>query len=487
MRDRLVRFAAFGLALTSYWALSGCGASPSDPGQPEAAHRDIPSALPDAWNDGLRLTTLTDQDPAPDVVEVSLEAGIHRVEIAPGKSVEAWTYAGVSPGPLIRAKVGDTLKVHFRNQLPEATTIHWHGLEVPADQDGAGQAGSEIPAGASFDYEFPLLHAGTYWYHPHLNSAAQVWRGLYGALIVEDPNEPALGQELTLLLHDVELDPNTGELAPADAQGELGRFFGHEGSTLLVNGRVLPTLRAYPGSSLRLRIINASNSRYYRLAVEGHRLTRVAGDSGFSEQSQQVDDVLLTPGERTELVLTIAAPAGSTLRLRSTPYARFVCGPGCGDSEDLMSIQVVAGQGQSVSVPAQLASIEPIDLRDASSRELVLSEVTRAGVTALAINDHVHGQDDLMLRASVGSTELWTVKNATDYDHPFHLHGFRFQLLEVDGRAPPLREWKDTANVPAKTQLRFAVHFDARPGMWMFHCHILDHADLGMMGMLQVE
>lgn len=442
-------------------------------------------SLPERWNEQVALQSAVDLDPAERVVKVELEARVHRVEIAPGHSVEAWTYAGSSPGPVLRAKVGDTLRVHFTNNLPEATTIHWHGVEVPAAQDGPGLPGTEIEPGKSFDYEFKLLHSGTYWYHPHLNSAEQVWRGLYGALIVDSADEPDFGQELILLLHDVELDESTRELAPAAAQGDLGRFFGHEGHTLLVNGRVAPTIRVYPGSTLRMRVINTSISRYYRLAIDGHTLTRIAGDSELVERPQQRNDVLLVPGERAELMVTAQGAPNTQVKVRSLPYNRFIC-EGCDESDDLFSIALEQGAGTTRTAPASFARIEPIDISMATRRDLIFGETTRNGITALAINGRVHGQDTLTIEAHAGATEQWVVKNESDYDHPFHLHGFRFQVLEQSGLTPPVREWKDTVNIAARTQMRMAVQFDDRAGMWMFHCHILDHAEIGMMGMLHL-
>lgn len=444
------------------------------------------ASLPEGWDQELALTRALDRDPAPNVVDVELDARVSRVEVAPGREIEAWTYAGQSPGPLLRAKVGDTLRVHFTNNLPEPTTIHWHGLEVPADQDGAGEHGSTVAPGETFHYQFTLRHAGTYWYHPHYNSTEQVWRGLYGALIVDDQVEPELGDELTLLLHDLDFDQASGEIDSTDELGELGRFFGNEGHTLLVNGRVQPTAFVHPGSTLRLRVINTSVSRYYRLAIEGQKLTRVAGDSGFSERAQLLDDVLLVPGQRSELMLSVPADASGELLMRALPHARFLCAD-CGEGADLMRFAVVPGSGQTRMPPASLARIEPIDTSAASQRTLTLSQTTREGHTALAINDHAYGYDTLMLHAHVNSTELWTIVNDTDYDHPFHLHGFRFQVRSEAGRAPAVGEWRDTTNVAARTKVELAVFFDDRPGSWMFHCHILDHAELGMMGMLHVE
>lgn len=442
------------------------------------------TSLPEAFDKELAPTLLTDLDPAPDVVEVELEARVADVELTPGQRVSAWTYNGVLPGPLLRAREGDLVRVHFTNRLPEATTIHWHGLEVPADQDGAGHHGTVIEPGASFSYAFRVPHAGTYWYHPHVNSASQVWHGLYGPLVVEARSEPDLGDEVTLVLSD--LNSANGQVSPSAEQGDLGRFFGHEGSRLLVNGRELPTLRAHPGSTLRLRVINAAISRFFRFAIDGHTLERVAGDSGFSERPQRVNDWVLAPGERSEFVVTLAGAAGETLHVRTLTYNRFMCGGDCGEAHDLMQIALEAGTGRTAQVPAELASIVPIDIRGAATRTLELGEQTRDGKTYLSLNGRVHGQDTLEFDAAVGATEVWELKNTTEYDHPFHLHGFRFQVLEQGGRAPAIREWTDTLDMVAKTTARIAVRYDDRPGAWMFHCHILDHADLGMMGVLHV-
>jgi FtsP/CotA-like multicopper oxidase with cupredoxin domain len=204
------------------------------------------------------------------------------------------------------------------------------------------------------------------------------------------------------------------------------------------------------------------------------------------QTSEQVDDVLLVPGERSELLFTPEGEAGAQLTLRALPHERFVCG-GCGTTEDLMTFRLMPGTGITKQAPLRLAVIEAIDTRAAREQNLVLSETTHNGETALAINDHVHGVDPLMLHATVGQTEVWTIENETDYDHPFHLHGFRFQVLEQNGRNPSSRAWKDTVNVVAGQRVRFAVSYDDRPGMWMFHCHILSHAELGMMGMLHLE
>ncbi len=439
----------------------------------------------EGWDQEVSLSELRDEDPAEKVVKVTLEARLSSVEIEPGHPVALWTYNGTLPGPLIRVQVGDTLRVHFTNHLPEPTTVHWHGLEVPADMDGAGLDHGVVAPGASFDYEFVVPHAGTYWYHPHVNSSAQVWRGLYGALVVEDAREPDLGAETVLVLSDISYDED-GELTSPETHGSLGDFFGREGESLLVNGRVLPKLRARRGDALRLRVVNAAISRYFLLQVEGHTLTRVGGDGGLLARPDPRSALLLVPGERADLVLVPNAEVGTKLIMRAAPYSRFTCGESCAEERSLLEIEIEEGRGRSLILPATLRGIAELDLRAAAIQNIELTESDAQGGPVLGLNGHGYPDDPLELHALVGETQRWNLVNTTDYDHPFHLHGFRFQVLTRDGVAPEIAEWKDTLNLPPQTRAQIAVHFDDRPGMWMLHCHILDHAKIGMMGMLHL-
>jgi len=439
----------------------------------------------EGWDREVSRPELRDEDPAEKIVQVTLEARVSTIEIEPGHRVEAWTYNGTLPGPMIRVQVGDTLRVHFTNRLPEPTTIHWHGLEVPADMDGAGVDKGVVAKGASVDYEFVVPHAGTYWYHPHVNSSAQVWRGLYGALLVEDADEPDLGAETVLVLSDISYD-EAGEITSPETHGSLGDFFGREGETLLVNGRALPKLRARRGDALRLRVINAAISRYFLLQVEGHLLTRVGGDGGLLAEPDTRSELLLVPGERADIILVPHAEVGAKLVMRAAPYARFTCGEICAEEASLLEIAIVAGRGRPAILPAMLRKVPKLDLRDSSIRSIELTQGKVEGDPVLGLNGQGYPDDPLELHAVVGETQRWNLVNTTDYDHPFHLHGFRFQIVTLDGVAPEIAEWKDTLNLPAQSRAQIAIHFDDRPGMWMLHCHILDHAKIGMMGMLHL-
>lgn len=234
--------------------------------------------------------TAFDFNPDPDIVEVALVAHEQMVDFGTRTRTRVWAYNGGTPGPTIRGKVGDTLIVHFYNALPEETTIHWHGMEVPANMDGSNISQKAVQPGNYYRYEFKLLHAARFWYHPHIRTNVQVEKGLYGALLVEDPAEDQrLGLPETrhiLLLDDVLLDADgrVAEPFPADpAENATTQLNGREGNVLLVNGKTGQTAQLQRGVPQRLRIVNTSNARFMRVSIPGHTLYRIGGDGGLLE------------------------------------------------------------------------------------------------------------------------------------------------------------------------------------------------------------
>lgn len=440
---------------------------------------------PKGWDDAFSAPLAEDLSSDDKTLEVRLEAKLATLELLPGKQTQVWTYNGGIPGPLLRAKRGDKLIVHFTNNLPEPTTIHWHGVRVPAAMDGAGAHGSAIAPGESFRYEFELLDSGTFWYHPHVRSSAQVGFGLYGALLVDDGED--LGDDVVMVLSDIGISED-GTLVPGDVSGWFGDYFGRAGDTLLVNGRLNPTIKARVGAPQRWHIINAARSRYFLFNVPGQKLIRIGGDGGLIAHPVGVSELRLAPGERAELFIRPVAIEGGSIIVQSRDADAFHVGSTL-PPEDLFTLEVTGDKPWTAFPPiAQtLRTIQPIDTTNAITRTLELTEQpgTAGGQPTLGINGKPASAME-MLHAQVGTTEVWTVRNTTDYDHPFHLHGFFFQVLELGGKAPAVAEWKDTVNVPHQQTLRFAVTYDNRPGDWMFHCHILDHADLGMMAVLMV-
>lgn len=484
-------------AFSCCWILAGCSAgnlSTSREADSPGAAVDIPPAAlevtqPEGWADDLALTIPEDIHPDPDVLEIHLDARVVEMEIVPGFMTPVWSYGGSLPGPLIRGKVGDRVIVHFKNSLPEATSIHWHGLRVPNEMDGApGATQDPIAPGEEFTYDFLLEDAGTFWYHPHLNSAAQVGWGLYGPLVVDDPGDPEVfGDDLVLMFSDMSLNEK-GEFYPVDSGGAFSDLFGREGRILLVNGKVLPTLKVRKGKQQRWRIINAARTRYYSLHYHGDSMLRLGGDNGLAERSQQVGRIMLVPGERSDLVFTPPDEPGTESILHWYPTERGYGSTFSRPSEKMMRIQTVdESPVVPKTIPSYLREIVPIDTAGAREVHVDLTiAYSDEGDVVMGING-VDGRspshdDHAKIEAKMGETQIWRVTNTTDFAHPFHLHGFYFQVLD-DTRIP---EWKDTIDVPVNSEIRIAVRFDDRVGAWMFHCHILDHAELGMMGMLRI-
>lgn len=442
---------------------------------------DDPPAEPAGYQDDLALVEAPDENPDPDIVEVAIEARPAKVELLPGLSTEASTYNGLLPGPLIRVQRGNRLIVHFKNSLSEPTTIHWHGVRVPANMDGAPTSQDPVPPGGTFDYDFRVPDASLFWYHPHFDSTVQVSQGLYGPLLVDDPAEPrGLGDEVVLVLSDIDLRDDGG-LAPVPV-GPIFSEFGTEGNVILVNGRPRPRLLARAGLRQRWRIVNAARSRFFQLVLPGNSFERIGVDGGLLEAPQTSDKLVIAPGERVDVSIVPRGKPGADIVMQTVPYDRgYGTAFGVEPADVLVLHLDSAPPVTPAPLPGHLRTIEPIETSAAHPKKVTFGYAPDdAGV--YQVND---GGSDAMVSARVGDIDVWTVDNQTDWDHPFHLHGFFFQPLDDAGQ--PLHEWKDTLNVPAHQTGKFVVEYDDRPGDWMFHCHILEHADVGLMGMLMLS
>src|SRR5687767_4030670 len=422
-----------------------------------------------------------DAQPAPGraIVRVDLEAHEFDWELVAGRATRAWGYNAQVPGPVIEGRVGDVLEVHLVNSLSEPTTVHWHGLRVPAAMDGTDMAQHPIPPGGSFTYRFQLSDAGTFWYHPHSNETVQLERGLHGALIVRGPDEPQLDAERVLVLDDVSLD-STGQIKPLG--GFIERHDGRQGDTLLVNGCQQSVITMAAGQTERWRIVNAASARYVRLSIGGRPFTLLGTDGGLVTAPVTMSEALLTPGDRVDIAVGPFSE-GETIRVESLPYNRRTFKRS--RTELLATVHVGAVQPSHAVVPATLRHIEPLVTgRVEPTREVHLGvrPSLRTGVK-FVVNKEAHHRDKPV---RVGELQVWDVINDTLMDHPFHLHGFFFQVLEVNGEAPAFLSWEDTVNVPPRSRVRIAWMPDDRPGQWMYHCHILEHHEAGMMAHFDV-
>ena len=414
------------------------------------------------------------------VVAVELDAREMDWQFRAGRRTRAWGFNGQVPGPTLEARLGDVLEISLTNHLDEPTAIHWHGLRVPAAMDGTEMVQRPVLPGQTFVYRLKPPDAGTFWYHPHMNETVQLERGLYGAFIVRGPNEPTLDAERVFVLDDVQLD-RRGQIKPPGWW--LERHDGREGSTRLLNGRQEPELTMAAGQIERWRIVNAASARYVRLSVGGRPFTILGTDGGLLGSPFTTEHVLLTPADRIDIAVGPFAE-GETVHIESLPFNRGSF-RSHRKSELFATVRVGAAAASRAMIPATLRRIEPLVAGPVTpTREVRLGwKLSGEHGVDFTINRELHHRAEPV---RVGELQVWDIVNRSPVHHPFHLHGFFFQVLEVNDAPPPFLSWEDTINVPAFGRVRLAWKADDRPGEWMYHCHILEHHAAGMMAHFDV-
>ncbi len=427
-------------------------------------------------------------------------------------STEVWAYGGTVPGPILRARQGERLVVEVENGLPEPTTVHWHGLRVPVGQDGVpGTSQPPIPPGGRFRYELPLRDAGTFWYHPHLRSAGQVGRGLYGLLVVEEPEPLPVDRDLPLVLDDWRL--GTDAVNDPRANRHDAAHAGALGNTVTVNGRVVERLEVRPGERLRLRLLNAANARIFALRFKGADPWLLALDGHPVAPRRSEEPLILAPGQRADLVLDVPPvrlarvdllddgdPQGA-YRVTSLAVTRNEPAPArepAGPPPDLpanplpepdlaraerhefvldggMMAMMMRGRAPESGLPPP----DPRELRALFGRGLFWT------INGRAMAEDGHGHEPPLLRLAHGRSHRLAILNRTAFFHPIHLHGHSFRVLARDGREEPDRPWRDTVLVAPRERVELAFVAD-NPGLWMLHCHVLEHQGSGMMALVEI-
>ena len=434
---------------------------------------------------------LRNESRLPRTVEVTITAEPARLSFIPGKYSASYAYNGRVPGPVLEAYEGDKVIVHFHNKLSEPSTIHWHGLHIPNASDGSPYY--PVAPGASYDYVFTLQpgSAGTYWYHPHPDHSTgrQIAKGLFGSFIVRDRNDPLtrLGiKEKLLVLSDNRFsDDGSIDISdPASPQGGIDFQNGREGPHVFVNGEMMPDITIRSGEVQRWRIINATAARVFRLSITGQSFVHVGSDGGLFERPVEVKDILVSNSERVEVLVRGTGAPGSVVVLQSLPYDRYSPNTkpeGWDKPLDLLTLKYSSDKPlRTVAIPAALRAVPAIDT--------TLSVRTRVFTLQQGfINGQLHDMNRIDETGKLGDVEIWQIENIVGMDHPFHLHGFQFQVIDRDGVPEAFRSWKDTVNVPKHSVVRFIVRFSDFAGKWMYHCHILDHEDHGMMGVFELN
>ncbi len=421
------------------------------------------------------------------VFELTAQPG--RSEFRPGQHADTWGFNGAYLGPTLRMRRGEKVAVKARNALPEATTVHWHGMHLPAIADGGPH--QMIDPGDSRTPSWRVDQpAATLWYHPHPHGATegQVRRGLAGMVIVDDDAEASLPlprdygvDDVPVIVQDVRLDDD-GQRAEG-RQAEVGQL----GDTLLVNGTIGP-YHEVRAELTRLRLLNASTARIYDFGLsDGRELTLIATDGGLLGKPYRTDRIRLSPGERAEVVVAMAP--GEDLTLRSFPAdlgasSSNTRDAGGDDSFDVLRLRANDTLASSPPLPDRLAPLQRLNPADAAQ--------TRSfELRSRRINDKKMNMRRIDTVVTKDTIEVWKVVNGHGRPHNFHIHDVQFQVLSVDGAPPPpeLAGWKDTVYLPPRVPIRLIMRFAdyADPATpYMYHCHLLRHEDRGMMGQFVV-
>ena len=411
----------------------------------------------------------------------------------------ALAYNGAVPGPTLRVRPGDTLRIALRNDLAEPTNLHTHGLHVSPEGSADDVFVMVDPGGTHrYEYQIPADHPpGLFWYHPHHhgNVAGQVSAGMAGAIVVEDDTDLAATERILVLS-----DPRVGRTAAVLDVSNAERIQGREGDVVLVNGVPSPTVEAAAGSTERWRVLNASPSRFYRLRTGGP-MTQIGTDQGPLDAPRRVDQVLLVPGQRTDLLVPVGT---DPVTLTTEPVERGRMGMGGGGMGGGMGRGRAGGSTSSASGPTTpLLTVRPIGsvspgttvarglpavprpaVDRVDRRRIVTLGAMGMGVGQLVIDGRSFSPDRIDTTASLGTVEEWTLTNDSMMDHPFHIHVWPFVVTDrSDGDPDP--GWHDTIDVPAGGSVTVRIPFTDLGGTTVYHCHILDHEDLGMMAIIR--
>ncbi|TMN22951.1 copper oxidase [Lentibacillus cibarius] len=427
---------------------------------------------------------LKDYNDDPNKAEFHLTAQNATKEFVPGKTTETMGYNGDYLGPAIRVRKGEEVSVKVENELDEITTIHWHGLEVDGDADGGPHSG--IKPGTSWSPEFKIQQpAATLWYHPHpeQETGKQVYKGLAGLFLIEDevsdrldiPKEYGVN-DFPLVIQDKRFNSDGSfeyNLGMHDVMNGL------QGATMLVNGAVNPLLEV-PSGMVRLRLLNGSNASVYDLNFSNNQsFYQIASDGGFLEKPEKMDNLVLGPAERAEILVNFSdLKKGEMVRLQNK-------------GSEFMKFTAKGKSQKDFTIPNKLTTIEKIEPNQAvKTRDFVFEGM---GPT-VNINGKQFDMDRIDEEVQLNDTEIWEISNESGMGmmggtvHPFHAHGVQFQVLKRDGNPPPANEtgWKDTVIVNPGEKVKVIATFKY-PGDFMYHCHILEHEDAGMMGQFRVK
>ncbi len=432
--------------------------------------------------------------------ETDLVAGL-------GPQTRVFAYNQQVPGPLLRFKQGERLRLEVENQLDQPTTIHWHGLRVPVSMDGVPiLSQTPISPGESFLYEFDLHDAGTFWYHPHINSSQQVGKGLRGVLIVDEINPPAVDRDIVWVLDDWRLD-NEAQIVEFDKNLRDASHNGRIGNVVTVNGSIHDKFQVHPGERIRLRLVNVANARTFAIvfnelnpwviALDGHPIGPYTLDKG---------PIVLGAGQRADLIMDITGkPGDSTLVIDNSYGENF--------AYELMHLvrsnnTIVSGSEKTPPLRLLPNPVSRPDITNAERHQIIFEGGAMGGLSGAYLDGEFKGIRDLaglgklwstnghiysdahnqppLLTLELGKSYVFDLVNRSAWEHPIHLHGHSFEVIRNERGLESPGSIRDTILVQPQKSAQIAFVAD-NPGLWMFHCHVFEHQETGMTSIIAVK
>ncbi len=473
-------------------------------GQPELGRRDFLRGCIFAAASAAVPVRLAAQSPP--AVHLAAAPASANLVMEHGFDTSVWAYNNQIPGPLLRYRQGDTLNVTLENQLSEPTTVHWHGLRVPVAMDGVPHISQKpIAPGASHSYSFALEDAGTFWYHPHMNSSRQVGKGLHGVLIVDEAQPPDVDRDVLWVLDDWRLT-NTAELADFSPNLHDASHNGRLGNVVTVNGTVNEQFFVRSGERLRLRLANVANARTFALNFEGLSPWVIALDGHPVEPHRPENgSVVLGAGQRTDLIIDVLGDPGSEsmvlddaygqrhafrlmrlIRRDDEPLALRAEGPPPALAPNPVSEPVLDGaiRHRIVFEGGAMGGLDGAELNGEFKTLAELAQLGKLWATNGQVPDDVHF-DKPLLSLDLGKTYILELSNRTSFEHPVHLHGHAFRVIAQNEVPIPRPVLRDTVLIKPGDMQEIAFVAD-NPGKWMLHCHILEHQEFGMASVIAV-
>lgn len=435
------------------------------------------------------------------LLSLDLEAKPQQVQLG-DISANLLAYNGTVPGPLLEARPGDRVQIRFTNQLTQPTNLHYHGLHIPIGGTGDDPFLAISPGEShTYEYQIPDTHrAGTFWYHPHKHGlvAEQLFGGLAGLFVIrgeldEIPQIKAAKEEF-LVLKDFALD-RSGNIADT---GHIAAMTGRAGGLLTASGQINPAMPLQKGGLLRLRLLNASPSRFYRLSLEGHAMHLIATDGGAIASPVELSDVVLAPGERAEVLVQGNQDPGS-YRLINQPFnpaqvgmmGTMMSGNRNSDRSETVATLVYEGETEEMPLPRELTAVEPLP-EPSTTRQFTLNHGMggggmMGGGMVFMINGKLFDPARVDTQVMLDTVEDWEITNTGSMAHPFHIHTNKFQIVDQNGQPASYAAWKDVVSVSPGEIVRIRMAFCNYTGKTVYHCHVLDHEDRGMMGVLEIQ